>query len=104
MATFPGTSQRVSAPYSKSFAAGAASSTSLIATIEQARNATSGFTCLVVATTIQLTYKDCAGNVVDTGSITSVVGQSFEVTAAAIELTTNTGLVVIARWHASTAR
>lgn len=104
MASFPGKGDLRSAPYSKSFADGAASSTSLVTVIEQARNATSGFVCIVVATPIRLTYKDCAGNSVDTGSITSVVGQSFEVPAAAIELTTNTGLVVIAYWHPSTAR
>ena len=70
----------------------------------QALNATSGFVCIVTNAACRLVYKDCAGITVDTGALTSVVGNTIEIPAAATELTTNTGLLVIAYWHPSTAR
>lgn len=104
MATFPGKADLRSAPYSRAFAAGAASATSLITAVEQAKCATSGLWCKATATTVQLTYKDCAGTTVDTGSQTAVVGDVWDLPVGATELTLNTGLLVIAYWHPSTAR
>ncbi len=105
MATFPGKSDLRSAPYSRSFAAGTASATSLISLVEQARCATSGLFCLVATTAnAQLTYKDSSGNSVDTGVVAMTAGQYFELPVGAIELTTNTNLLVIAYWHPSNAR
>lgn len=105
MATFPGKSDLRSAPYSRAFAAGAASSTSLISLVEQARCATTALFCLVATTAnVQLTYKDSSGTTVDTGLVAMTAGQFFELPVGAIELTTNTNLIVIAYWHPSNAR
>lgn len=94
-----GIATRRSPQLSKSFAAGTASSTDLtLAAHSSAERAADGLLCFVTATTIRLTYEDSAGTSVDTGSITSVVGNTFKVDGAVSELTTNTGLVVIAFW------
>lgn len=86
-----------SAPYSRKFTGAAVLTTQ----VSQAPNSATGLLCLVTATTIQLAYKDASGTAVDTGSITSVVGNTFDVPLAVSELTTVTGLVVIAYWHGS---
>ena len=104
MASFPGKGDLRSPPYSRAFADGTASSTSLVTAVAQAQNACSGFWCKATATTVRLTYKDCTGTSVDTGSQTAVVGDVWDLPVAATELTTNTGLLVIAYWHPSTAR
>lgn len=88
-----------SAPYQKTFAAGAASSTDMTNQITQARCATSGLFCKATDTTVQLTWKDAAGNVNDTGSQTAVVGDVWDLPFAVTELTANTGLLVVAYWH-----
>lgn len=103
MATFPGRDERA-APYSRTFAAGAAASTPLTTPVNQAQNATSGFVCIVTATGAQLVYKDCSGASVDTGVLAAVAGDVWNLPVAATELTTNTNLMVLAYWHGSTAR
>lgn len=95
----PGGSRR-SAAYSKSFAAGTGAGQDLTNQISQAQGATSGFYCIATATTVQLKYTDTAGNVVDTGSLTAVVGNVWDLSnIAATVLTLNTGLLLIAYWH-----
>lgn len=95
----PGKSDIRSAQFSKTYAPGIGAPVDLTQEITQAFCATSGLFCLATATTIQLTYKDCRGTSVDLGSRTSVVGNSFMLPVGATELTTNTGLLVVAYWH-----
>lgn len=105
MATFPGKSDLRSAPYSRAFTAGQASPVGLNNLVEQAKCATSGLFCLVATSAnTQLAYKDCSGQAVDTGVVAMTAGQFFELPVGAIELTTNTNLIVIAYWHPSTVR
>lgn len=86
------------APYSRAYAAGANPGV-ITDDVTQSQKAASGLLCIATATTIRLTYKDGSGTTVDTGAITAVVGNNFHVPAAVTELTTNTGLVVIAFWR-----
>lgn len=86
------------APYSVSYSAGQASPVDLTEAVTVAKCAASSLLCIATATTIRLTYKDCRGVSVDTGSITAVVGNNFTIPGGITELTTNTGLVVIAFW------
>lgn len=104
MASFPGRSDLRAASYSRAYAAGQASPVNLATQVDQARGATSGLVCIATATTVQLTYEDCSGTSVDTGSLTAVVGDVWYLPVAATELTANTGLLVIAYWHPTTAR
>jgi hypothetical protein len=87
------------AGFQRVFAAGAASSTDLTEQVPQAKCATSGLFCVATATTVQLTWKDCAGTACDSGSRTVVVGDVWDLPIAATELTANTGLMVVAYWH-----
>src|SRR5688572_1548970 len=104
MAAFPGKSDLRSPPYSKPYAAGQASPVNLTTEIDQAPCATSGAVAIATATTCQLVYKDSSGTARDTGSFTAVVGDHFSLPFAMTELTTNTGLLVLAYWHGSNAR
>lgn len=96
---FPGRNNMRSAPYSKPYAAGVGAAVDLTDAIPQAKGATSGLICIATATTVQLVYKDCSGTSRDTGSVTAVVGDVWDLPIGATELTTNTGLLVIAYWH-----
>ena len=100
----PGKHNDHSAAYSKCFTAGSASSNDLTSVMPGARCAASGLFAVATATTAQLTYKDCAGNSVDSGSFTTAVGAHFELPVGITELTTNTGLIVWVYWHPISGR
>ena len=85
--------------FSRSYSAGQSSAVDLTAAITSNACAASELLCIATATTIRLTYKDASGTSVDTGSITAVVGNNFRIPGAVTELTTNTGLVVLAFWR-----
>lgn len=103
-AKFPGKGDLRSAPYSKFYAAGQSSPVDLTSEIHQAACATSGLWCKATATTVQLVYKDSSGTSRDSGSQTAVVGDTWDLPVGVTELTTNTGLLVLAYWHASSPR
>jgi len=88
-----------SAPFQKPYAPGVGAPVNLTEEITQAKCATSGLYCIATATTVQLVWKDCGGTSRDTGSRTVVVGDVWDLPFAATELTTNTGLLVIAYWN-----
>jgi hypothetical protein len=89
-----------SAPYSAFFSAGQGSPVDLTNVYPTCRCATSGLYALVAtAGATQLKYKDCGGNVVDSGSFTGAVGQFIKLPVGATELTLNTNLLVWAYWH-----
>jgi hypothetical protein len=86
-------------PFSRSYAAGQVSPVDLTEAVTNNKVAASSLLCIATLTGIRLTYKDCSGTSVDTGALTSVVGNTFVVPGGVTELTTNTGLMVIAFWQ-----
>lgn len=102
--SFPAKHNDHSAAYCKCFQAGAASANDLTNINNGARCAASGLFAIATATTAQLSFKDSAGNVTDSGSFTTAVGSHFELPVGITELTTNTGLIVWVYWHPNTGR
>lgn len=100
----PGKNNGFSSQYQVVYAAGQASPVDLTAAVTQAKVATSQLFCVATLTTVQLTWKDCTGTSRDTGSRTVVVGDVWDLPIAATELTTNTGLMVIAMWHTASTK
>lgn len=103
-----------SAPYQKTFAAGAAPG-DITNQVDQAisvafpggvanhQNACSGMLVTPTAVTWAVAWKDCNGTVNSIGQTTTVVPPPFPLPYAAISIDTITGCTVTAFWHGSGA-